>query len=163
MASFFFHLFEVECACILVKVVDMLPASVLEVSFLVPVSLDLHFDFPTTSVYRPATCLELFFLLENAEEMKVTEEKLFLCWVCCRLPGAFFLAYLFISLRTFTNDSEITPLCSQWFTQASFTRSWRTESSGKQGNPGWDCHRVNHLRVIAHWMSNRGKAGRSDI
>lgn len=91
----------------------MLPASVLEVSFLVPVSLDLRFDFPTTSVYRPATCLELLFLLENAEEMKVTEEKLFLSRVCCRFPGAFFLACLFISLRTFRSGSEITPLCIQ--------------------------------------------------
>lgn len=81
----------------MVKVVDTLPTSVLEVSFLVPVSLDLRFDFPTTSVYGPATCVEFLFLLENAEEMKVTEEKLFLCWACFRLPGAFFLAYLFIS------------------------------------------------------------------
>lgn len=81
----------------MVKVVDTLPASVLEVSFLVPVSLDLRFDFPTTSVYRPATRVEFLFLLENAEEMKVTEEKLFLCWACFRLLGAFFLAYLFIS------------------------------------------------------------------
>lgn len=57
----------------------MLRASILEVSFLVPVSLDLRFDFPTASVHRPVTCLELLFLLENVEEIAVTEEDLLLC------------------------------------------------------------------------------------
>lgn len=57
----------------------MIRASVLEVSFLVPVSLDLRFDFPTASVHRPVTCPELLFLLENVEEIAVTVEDLLLC------------------------------------------------------------------------------------
>lgn len=57
----------------------MIRALVLEVSFLVPVSLDLRFDFPTASVHRPVTCPELLFLLENVEEIELTAEDLLLC------------------------------------------------------------------------------------
>ena len=44
-------------------------------SFLVLVSLDRPFDFLTGSVYRPVTCLELLFLLENVEKIEVAEEE----------------------------------------------------------------------------------------